>query len=384
MKINLFAIVMFAAVISILYFVLFQESIKPVLVDKDAAIDISKVNRDSQVREPLRKQSEVTEEEHYDSSTQLNYGECYVYDKEKEAKLMQERKAYLQSLSESTNREEQLAYAVFAISNIFPDYNPDLVIEVQQKRIEALVALKQNDHPLVALETLRMCSIQTDFKHCDNALIEEITSLHKNDSEVWLEAINYYLETEQDEHVFRAINQAKQSKYSSSFYSLFVSTYAQTMAKANIGQYNSIVMNALGYYMAKGKPYRAQTDWCKNNLQNEKYAQGCLDMGVLMEQTSSDTIDKVIGLAIQGIIYETEGNAEMTSLVQKKQDVLSQPNSLDSTEANVLSTIFNYEKLLKTYIDNIETLGEYGALHQLKPEVLAFKESSHYEGCGNF
>lgn len=379
MKIRFVGIAVMVAAILILYFSLIEKDIVSASADTAEVADIPEVNKQSRASAISKGKSEISGLDSEDASNQLDYGECYKFDLQNSKKLSQEIEVYLNGLRHSSVKEDQLAYAIFAISFS----SSDSKVQIEQERREALLDLDQNDNPLVALEKLRMCGLHTDNKRCDNALINELTTLHKDDSEIWLEALYYYLATEQDEQVFRAISEAQQSKYSSSLYSLFASQYAQTLEKANITTYNSAIISAIGYYMAKTKPYNLQTNWCKNNLQNAIYTQSCLEMGVLMEQRSSDTIDKLIGLAIQGIIYKAEGNAEMASLVDNKANSYSPNKRAASKNAGVINTIIHYEDLLRAYIENIGVLGEFDAIVQMEPEVLAFQKSVHYEDCGS-
>lgn len=269
-------------------------------------------------------------------------------------------------------------------SDIIPDDEPALDKEHVHK-LDALLDLDQIENPLVAIETLRTCTIHSNFERCNNELVKKITSQHNDDAEVWLHAIRYFINTEQDELVFEAIEQAKQSKYVSSFFQLFVNTYAQSMENANIGNYNSNVMSALGYYFAKALPLGETTQWCKDNLRKEKFAQGCLDINILMEQNSSDSIEKVIGLAHQQIVYEAQGNTDSAAHAEQRKNTLKPKYLLHKWQVknNTLETIFQYEKLLRDYITNMGILGEHGAIKSLEAEVMRFRASEHFVDCSD-
>lgn len=338
---------------------------------------------DISVKDVAEKSSFTSEQTELTASSQpFNYGKCYAYDSEAEIKLYEQRATYLKSLSHSSFEDERLAFVLF--SDIIPDDESALDKENVHK-LDALLDLDQIENPLVAIETLRTCTIHSNYEHCNNELLKQITAIHKDDAEVWLHAIRYFINTEQDELVFEAIEQAKQSKYVSSFLQLFVNTYTQSMENANISNYNSNVISALGYYFAKALPLGETTHWCKDNLHKEKYAQGCLDINILMEQKSSDSIEKVIGLAHQQIVYEAQGDTDSAALALQRKNAL-QPKYLSpewQVKNNTLETIFQYEKLLRNYIANMGVLGEHGARKSLEAEVMRFRASEHFVDCGD-
>ncbi|MDT0594610.1 hypothetical protein [Glaciecola petra] len=338
---------------------------------------------DMYVQDVTEKGSFTSEQTELTASSQaFNYGECFTYNSEAEAKLFEQRAAYLQSLRHSSLEDERLAFVLF--SDIIPDDESALDKEHVHK-LNALLDLEQIENPLVAIETLRTCTIHSNYERCNNELVKKITSQHNDDAEIWLQAIRYFINTEQDKLVFEAIEQAKQSKYVSSFFKLFISTYAQALETSGVGNYNSNVMSGLGYYFAKALPLGETTHWCKDNLHQEKYAQGCLDISILMEQNSSDSIEKAIGLAHQQIVYEAQGDIDSAALAVQRKNAL-QPKYLSNewqVKNNTLETIFQYEKLLRNYIANMGILGEHGARKSLEAEVMRFRASEHFVDCSD-
>ena len=104
------------------------------------------------------------------SSQPFNYGECYAYDSEAEAKLFEQRAAYLQSLSRSSLEDERLAFVLF--SDIIPD-NESALDKEHVHKLDALLDLDQIDNPLVAIETLRTCTIHSNYERCNNELVKK-------------------------------------------------------------------------------------------------------------------------------------------------------------------------------------------------------------------
>ncbi|MBF7074771.1 hypothetical protein ISG33_15320 [Glaciecola sp. MH2013] len=62
---------------------------------------------------------------------------------------------------------------------------------------------------------------------------------------------------------------------------------------------------------------------------------------------------------------------------QKRRDNLR----IKDSEHDLFVTIFQYEKLLRSYLANIEGEGEFGAMREMKSELLAFRASEQYTDC---
>ncbi|MDT0595899.1 hypothetical protein [Glaciecola petra] len=319
-----------------------------------------------------------------DSAQFFNYGECFYHDPELESRLDEKRENYLDTLGKSSVKDDKIAYVLF--KNMIYDLPSELQKENRLK-IDALSELNLFEEPLIALEIMHTCTIYLESEHCNNQLFEEITSQHRDDSEIWLRALGYYLKTGQDELVFNAIEQLKQSKYSSSYSHLFINAYTQTMENAGIENYNSHVFRALLYYnFAKLPMYNEATAWCRDNLDKDKYAQGCLDMGTALEKLSHDRLSKHIGISFQGLVYSAEGNTDSVKILKQRAQEL-QPEYLSDDwkkEIEVSKTVYQYENLLRSYIANTAILGERGAFKPLEDEVMAFRESDQYVDCGGF
>ena len=159
------------------------------------------------------------------------------------------------------------------------------------------------------------------------------------------------------------------------------------MEKASIGNYNSSVTRALLYYnFAKLPSHTESTAWCRDNLDKEKYAQGCLELATMLEQKSHDKYSRLVGLAFQNLVYSAEGNTDLVKIVQQRKGELSPKYLSDDWKkhTDVSKTVFQYEKLLRAYIANTAILGERGAFKPLEDEVETFRASGQYADCGEF
>jgi hypothetical protein len=387
MKKTLCLIIAVAVISSVSYLFFLSKSATDKTVD--SSVNRSAINKaaDKEINTSFESETEnqsspPTHSDVSDSMQIFDYGECYSFDQEYAEKLAEKQDIYVDTLKNSAIKDDKIAYTIF---NNMTYPKPSEVKEVGQLKLDALLDLDLIEEPLIAQEILHTCTVLSQYELCDNDLIESLTSQHKNDSELWLRATDYYLKTEQDDLVFNAIEQVKQSKYSSFYSYLFITAYTNAMEKAGIGSYNSNVTRALLYYNTTRLPSHNKTsEWCRGNLDKDKYTQGCLDLATMLEQKSHDLLSKQMGIALQSYVYRAEGNTELLEILEQRSNKL-QPKYLSDESKKLLDvskTVFQYEKLLRVYITNTAILGETGAFAPLEDEVMAFRASDQYVDCG--
>ena len=389
MKKTLYLIIVVAVISSVSYLFLLSKSATDKVVDSSVNRSATNKAADKEINTSFESKTEnqsspPTHSDVSDSTQMFDYGECYSFDQKHAEKLAEKQDMYLDTLKNSAIKDDKIAYTIF---NNMTYPKPSKLQEVGQLKLDALLNLDLIEEPLVAQEILHTCTALSQYERCDNDLIEKLTSQHKDDSELWLRATDYYLKTEQDDLVFNAIEQVKQSKYSSSYSYLFIDAYTNAMEKAGIGSYNSNVTRALFYYNTTRLPLHDKTsEWCRGNLDKDKYTQGCLDLATMLEQKSHDLLSKIMGITFQNYVYNAEGNTELLEILEQRSNKL-QPKYLSDEFTKLLDvskTVFQYENLLRAYIANSAILGEVGAFAPLEDEVMAFRASDQYVGCSGF
>jgi hypothetical protein len=296
---------------------------------------------------------------------------CESWNEQQYAELQTQSTNYFKSLSSSDLPDDQLAHVFFS------DLGDDA------SKISQLLALQRLQHPLIGLELIRLCTVNNANSSCSDALIEQITQIHKDDSQMWLQAVHFYAKKEfaekgaQNAKIVNAIEQSTQGNYASAYFYEHVNLYTQSLENSEIGNYTINAVSAVGIYAAKILPYQPVTDWCKSAIStnNAKHTQACLTLGRQWEQYSPDSIDKMIGLAVQQLVYKAENNVELAQLIEDKKQAYG---DYDGRDADI---IFQNERLLRAYINGYQVLGEHGSLMSLEDEVNDFKQTQQYKQC---
>ena len=227
---------------------------------------------------------------------------------------------------------------------------------------------------------MRACTNQDTNPVCTNQLIDKLSNLHKNDSQAWSYAANYYAKTQQDEKVIAAVEQALESKYTSSPYFMAMDTYFTTIEAANIGDYVSDFITASWHGNEVLLYHDPISRWCRgDNLSNLQIAQACLDIGQLWENTSLTVFDKIIGLAIQGLVHTAEGSNELALLTEKRKEDLYAP-TLNSMVKDRWA-MFKDEDFIQMYFELFESHGEIGTLQIIDKEILNRKAAGTFQDC---
>ena len=301
---------------------------------------------------------------------------CTNYSEDELAIFEQQRMEYFEELSArepaSLTDDEKIATALF--TNHLDS----------KKRLNALFATEQYaTNALVALEILNQCSNKEGQKLCSNDLVDSITKVHRDDSEIWLYATHYFVATEQFELANDAIEKATQASYATSKLSETIRFYNQTLSNAHsgsVGELSSNTLTGFGIYAAYSLPaYSPIIDWCSKSVNDTQIAQACLKLGLHWEKRGIVLIDNMIGLAIQEIVYKSENNEDMVKITkQKKADLNSFLGSIDEESTHLLTS---NESLLNSYLEYYATKGEIGALIGIESDITEFKETSSYAEC---
>lgn len=305
-----------------------------------------------------------------DESHNAQHVECKPFDYQLEASLTKQREAYLASLSSSTNQDEQLAFAIFT------EHDENSI------KTNILFSLLHIKSPLYAIELLKACTNNIDNPNCTNQVIQEVAQLHKNDSAVWIEAAHYFVKTEQHDQITAAIEQARQSVYSSSHIAEFVILYTETLENAGFDNYISNVSSGLGMAHMNLPDYSHIMAWCSRYNDDPTRAQACLYLGQQLETYESNEYAKSIGLEIQKLVYEFEKNPKLAQQVTDKK-IAMESLWRDDTFIHGLNTIHSNEDLLRKYFAFYAQFGERFAIASLQSDVEDYRRSEYFKQCGN-
>jgi hypothetical protein len=248
------------------------------------------------------------------------------------------------------------------------------------ERLDALTALKkENSSSIVAYEILRLCALQPSHSQCSTETIDTITSAHQNDSQIWMQAVNYFLATSQFELATNAANSASQGTYSTAVLPYFIQYHNQTLKNAGVGDFHSNTVAAVGLHAAFAQPLGHISKWCKNTSNSRSTAQACLNLGKLWELHGTDKFERSFGLSIQGLVYEAEENTQMLALTEQKRKDIYEKDS--ENEFEHLALVLSNESLLNSYLEHYAYGGQVYAANAVKTDIEDFKKTLEYKTC---
>ena len=270
--------------------------------------------------------------------------------------------------SETLNEDEQLANALF---NDLGAHN---------ERLDALTALKkENGNSIVAYEILRLCALEPSHLQCSTETIDNITSAHQNDSQIWMQAVNYFLATSQFDLAASAAKRGMQGSYSTAVLAVFIQHHNQTLKDAGVGNFGSNTIAAVGLHAAFAQPLGHISEWCKDTSNNPSTAQACLNIGKLWEQNGTDKFERDFGLSIQDLVYEAEENTEMLALSEQKRRDNYEKDSQNEFEN--LALALSNESLLNSYLEYYSYGGQIYAATAIKTDIDDYKKTLEYRTC---
>jgi hypothetical protein len=266
------------------------------------------------------------------------------------------------------NKDEQLANALF---NDLGAHN---------ERLDALTALKkENGNSIVAYEILRLCALEPSHLQCSTETIDNITSAHQNDSQIWMQAVNYFLATSQFDLAASAAKRGMQGSYSTAVLAVFIQHHNQTLKDAGVGNFGSNTIAAVGLHAAFAQPLGHISKWCKDTSNNPSTAQACLNIGKLWEQNGTDKFERDFGLSIQDLVYEAEENTEMLALSEQKRRDIYEKDSQNEFEN--LALALSNESLLNSYLEYYSYGGQIYAATAIKTDIDDYKKTLEYRTC---
>jgi len=227
--------------------------------------------------------------------------------------------------------------------------------------------------------------LQQIINSCDESLctpnfIHEIIEQDKNNGAIWLELLHYNLSINDDERILNSINELVKSSFYDGLQMKKVKIYIKSLehTKNNNLYYNMII--AFGNEAMNLPAYAPLVQWCRDNINSILIADACVQLGTYLEVDSKSLIDQAIGLALQEIVFDSQGNSELFNRAKiKRENLTSYAKSEQFLKASSLA-IFD-EQLMWDWLNNNDYYGEAKAARLLIEEAVARSKNEHYLPC---
>lgn len=276
---------------------------------------------------------------------------------------------YFQSLYNSTSPERLLEYALYAN------------LPIGKSRLDLLLAYNERypHNPLVLMEAASLCSTSSNDR-CSNSFINTAIASDKENGAMWINGVLFFASRGDDEGVLRSISGLVKTSMFNEKSGERINLYAQALAGSNADDFRANIIAAIGIEAARESGLSHVVTWCKEGIDDIQKENACLYFGQNLAQRGKILFSQSIGLAIQKIIYEAEGDTESYSLLEKEDEQLI--NTLMSEQFfKALSLTFQDEKLLRHWLNNMDSIGEVESAKVLVEEAISLSQKKGVTLC---
>lgn len=257
--------------------------------------------------------------------------------------------SHLDSLDDSILYEQKLAYALFAHWRSK---------EVENKRLPLLFEFEANfpGNSLVLMDILNLCALN-NHPQCTQEFIDYAISSDKQNGAMWFNAAIVYAAKQDDEAVLRMIKGLDASNIFNERFGERALGFVDAMEASPAKSFAANVVMGIGIDAARAINYQSITNWCKTGVTDPQKAAACLKLGLNMETRAKTMINRMIGSAIQGIVYEAEENNEALARLEQTRKSYSDPSF--AARSNAAHGLFlNDEKRIRQWLKEIDNVGE--------------------------
>ncbi|MFC4701286.1 hypothetical protein ACFO4O_14040 [Glaciecola siphonariae] len=279
---------------------------------------------------------------------------------------------HLDSLSDSTLYEQKLAHALFAHWRANEDEN---------KRLALLFEFEASypGNSLVLMDILNLCAVN-NHPQCTQEFIDYAVASDKQNGAMWFNAAMVYAAKQDNEAVLRMIEGLNASNIFNERFGERVLGFVDAMEASEANSFAANVLMGIGIDAARPVNYQSITHWCKTKVNNLQNAAACLTLGLNMEKRAKTMINRMIGSAIQGIVYKAEGNNEALARLEQTGNSYRDPSFAVGTNAahNLFS---NDEKRIRQWLKEIDSLGEHESQLMFIEDAIKVSEHMGQEYC---
>jgi len=295
--------------------------------------------------------------------------ECELAPIVEEDSYFEAQQQYLRALSLSGSQDRLLAFALFA----------PLVKE--ESRLDLLLKYNEKfpNNSLVLMEAVSSCTNISNSK-CSESFIDEALVSDKENGAMWLLSILFFASQGNDEQVINSIDGLVKTSFYNEKYGERVELYVQALAGSNTTNYHTNVISGLGTEAAREIGYSHILDWCKEGVDQSIRADACLRLGRNLEKRGKTSISQLIGVALQRFVHKAENNKESYQALESEK--LSNP-MMSKSFFKASSLLYHNEKLLRNWLNNIDSIGEAESAKLLIEEAISLSQKKGNSLCTN-
>ena len=274
---------------------------------------------------------------------------------------------YFKSLDDSMIETEALYYALYA--------KP----EKGETRLDLLFeyADKFSMNSIVAMDLISLCSNSSDSR-CTTNLVNNAIALDNNNGAIWISVVSFYAEKGDDEGVINSIYALEQTSFFNERIGEKALLYAQALEGSASNNFNANAIAGIGNAASSFLAYSPITRWCEQGLDKLAKADACLTLGKELTTRSKTLISQMIGIALQSMVLELQGNTEVIKIVEKnRQKLAGRSGNEQYKKASVMMLLD--ERLLRSWLINVDLYGEFESQRLLLEEaVFLYEENENY------
>lgn len=276
---------------------------------------------------------------------------------------------FFDSLASSNNEADALYYALYA--------EPPQT----QSRLDLLFDYddKQPSSPIISTDLISLCANSAD-KRCNESFVEHAISADRDNGASWMNAILFYAAKGNDKAVINAIDTlAKTSLFNERFGEKAL-LYTQSLESSATNQFNANAVTGIAKSASSLPTYSSAFKWCKQHLDQIDKANACLTLGEQLDTRSKTLLGQTVGITLQSMVYEAQGNDEAVRLLKNKQQVRNDVSSSVSFHKASLMMMLD-ERLLRHWLDNLDFYGEVESQRILVEETKRLYEENENQLC---
>jgi hypothetical protein len=259
--------------------------------------------------------------------------------------------------------------------------------EVQLSRSLLIEALYNYhlDHPREKLAYYRLLTECSQIQHyyCNNDFYQKAKQIDNDNGLVWLTVASLYLIEFNLAEANNALYQATLTNTFSNYFFELIFLHHEITKKYAPLQVNKLLIAGIGYTAATPNGYHKAINHCsKAKVDDHVTLEACLKIGKQMEDNSATIIHSAMGVALQKIYYEKNGN---TVKVKEIEDIskmlLTQTSSQQYTKATNL--MFHDSQLNEQWINYGLQHGEEKNINYIIDEAIWRSNDPNYNPCPN-
>ncbi len=276
------------------------------------------------------------------------------------------------NLSSATDPESQ-------VMNLLADNNG----RVSADKIPALASLSQQfpDSGLAAAQYLNACSKDISHVECSPGTVENVVQVHADNGAIWGSIALLLIEREDIEAAIFALEQGAQASSFDDYFSTQLRVIdaaapdSDPLAVGSIFRFFRYADYTIGVSSAQ-----LITRFCSlNSADNPVVADVCIAYGERVFDDSASLLGKLLGIAIQEVVYVATGDAVQIARMQAATE--AQQNYQRRFSGSFVGLTTYDQSLAVFWRDSLIEYGEVETIGRLYREVMSRSADPDYQPC---